>query len=44
MVSSELSELTEMCNRILIIKEGIFIKELQDETISQKSIFANLVS
>lgn len=44
MVSSELSELTEICNRILIIKEGIFVKELQDETISQKSIFANLVS
>lgn len=44
MVSSELSELTEICNRILIIKESIFVKELQAETISQKFIFEKLVS
>jgi ribose transport system ATP-binding protein len=43
-VSSELSELVELCNRVLILKEGKIVKEIKGENISQKTILNNLVS
>jgi ribose transport system ATP-binding protein len=40
MVSSELEELLEVCHRILIMKEGRFIREIIPEQISIESLYS----
>ena len=38
-VSSELEELLEICNRILIIKDGLFIDEVNPDDLSVNELY-----
>ncbi len=43
MISSELSELSDLCHRVLIIKDGTIVRELKHDGISEQSILEALV-
>ena len=44
MVSSELSELADLCHRVLIMQDGKIVREIQTDDVSEQSILEALVS
>lgn len=44
MVSSELSELADLCHRVIIMQDGMMVREIQSDNVSEHSILEALVS